>query len=288
MLVAILGIAIFIYPTAAAWISNVKHNTEVDGYVDSVDSLPTAESKKLLAAAREYNRELPAGPLRDPYALGENGQQTAVDGGSDLYFKTLSPPGSDTMARIRIPAIDVDLPVYHGTSEATLARGIGHLYGSSLPVGGVGTHSVLTGHSGFVKATLFDHIDSLKLTDTIVISVLGEDLYYEVDKIQTVLPNETDALRQVEGKDYLSLVTCTPTGVNTHRLLVRAKRVDAPAETKAGETVIADSSTAPPFPWWMLSLVGVPVVMYLLVRPKRITDGDDSEATTPPAEEATT
>jgi sortase A len=172
------------------------------------------------------------------------------------------------MARIRIPAIDVDLPVFHGTADATLARGIGHLYGSALPVGGPGTHAVLTGHNGFVQATLFDDIDQLTDGDTIVVSVAGEDLYYEVDQTLTVLPDEADALRQEPGHDYLTLVTCTPTGVNTHRLLVRAERVEAPSEEQT-RSIIADDTASAGFPWWALAIAGVGALTFVAIKPRR-------------------
>jgi len=268
MIIATVGIAVLMYPTAASWFSAWNHDTDVDGYVQSVERVPDEAITELLAAAREYNENLPTGPLRDPYALGADGQQTAIGDGAATYFDTLSAEGTDAMSRVRIPKIDVDLPVFHGTSEETLGRGIGHLYGSSLPVGGPGSHSVLTGHNGFVQATLFDDIDELVAGDVIVVSTFGEDLYYEVDQTMTVLPDDADALRQVAGKDYLTLVTCTPTGVNTHRLLVRAERIDAPAEG-AGVTTIEDMTDPAGFPWWAILVVGVPAVTFAVITPRR-------------------
>ncbi|WP_404430773.1 class C sortase [Microbacterium lacus] len=269
IIIAALGVGILVYPSAASWLSAMKHDTDVSGYVQSIENLPDAEVSELLDAAREYNKNLPAGPLRDPYALGADGQQTAVGGGTDVYFDTLSIDGSETMARVRIRAIDSDLPVFHGTDDETLARGVGHLFGSSLPVGGPNTHAVLTGHSGYVQSTLFDNLKDVELGDTIIVSVLGEDLYYEVDQIDTVLPNETDQLRQMPGQDLITLVTCTPTGVNTHRLLVRAERVDAPVGEDAGTTVIPNNIDPAGFPWWAVALVGVPLVAFLIIKPRR-------------------
>ena len=268
MLIATIGIVVLVYPTAASWFSAWSHDTDVDGYVQSVEQIPDEAVDEMLAAAEEYNENLPTGPLRDPYALGADGQQTAIGEGASAYFDTLAAEGTDTMARIRIPRIQVDLPVFHGTDEETLSRGIGHLYGSSLPVGGAGTHSVLTGHNGFVQATLFDDIDELVEGDVIVVSALGEDLYYEVDQTKTVLPDDAEDLRQVAGKDYLTLVTCTPTGVNTHRLLVRAERIDAPTEDSSVVT-IADTTDPAGFPWWALLVVGVPVLTFIVVMPRR-------------------
>jgi sortase A len=268
MLIATVGIAVLVYPTAASWFSAWSHDTDVDGYVQSVEQIPDEAVAEMLATAEAYNENLPTGPLRDPYALGADGQQTAIGDGAAAYFDTLSADGTDAMARVRIPRIHVDLPIFHGTDEETLSRGIGHLYGSSLPVGGPGTHSVLTGHNGFVQATLFDDIDELVAGDIIVVTALGEDHYYEVDQTTTVLPDEADELRQVAGKDYLTLVTCTPTGVNTHRLLVRAERVDAPTEGSS-VTTIDDTTDPAGFPWWALLVVGVPALTFVVVMPRR-------------------
>lgn len=236
--------------------------------MQSVEQAPDEAISEMLAEADAYNQDLPSGPLRDPYALGADGQQTAIGEGASAYFDTLRLEGTDAMSRVRIPRIDVDLPIFHGTGEETLSRGIGHLYGSSLPVGGAGTHSVLTGHNGFVQATLFDDIDQLVSGDIIVVTTLGEDLYYEVDQTTTVLPDDTEALRQVPGEDYLTLVTCTPTGVNTHRLLVRAERIDAPAEA-SGAATIADTTDPAGFPWWALLVIGVPALTFVILTPRR-------------------
>ena len=268
MLIATVGILVLVYPAAASWFSAWSHDTDVDGYVESVQHAPDDRIQALLAEARAYNDNLPAGPLRDPYALGVNGQQTAIGEGSAAYFNTLKLDGTEAMSRVRIPRIGVDLPIYHGTSERTLSRGIGHLYGSSLPVGGPGSHAVLTGHNGFVQATLFDDIDQLADGDLIIITTLGEDLFYKVDQIKTVLPDNTEFLRQVAGRDYVTLVTCTPTGVNTHRLLVRAERIPRPSEGST-ETSIANSTQPAGFPWWAAWVVGVPVIAFLVVRPRR-------------------
>lgn len=268
VVIATIGIGVLVYPTAASWFSAWSHDTDVDGYVSSVEQVPGDELTEMHDIAEAYNQNLPTGPLRDPYALGADGQQTAIGEGTDAYFDALATEGTEAMSRVRIPSIHTDLPIFHGTSEEVLSRGIGHLYGSSLPVGGPGTHSVLTGHNGFVQATLFDDIDELVAGDLIIVTTLGEDLYYEVDSIETVLPDDTESLRQVPGRDYLTLVTCTPTGVNTHRLLVRAERVDAPTD-EATVTTIADSTDPAGFPWWALLVVGVPALTAIVVAPRR-------------------
>lgn len=268
VIVAALGAGVLVYPMAASWFSAWRHDTEVNGYVQTVESIPGRELDALLDAAHEYNEVLPSGPVRDPYALGADGQRTDIGLGVDAYAQMLRIPGVEAMSRVRIPSIDVDLPIFHGTEEGMLSRGVGHLYGSSLPVGGSGTHTVLAGHTGFVQATLFDRIAELREGDLIVLTTLGEDLYYEVDQSIVVLPDETDALRQEAGHDYVTLVTCTPTGVNTHRILVRAERVDAPAESET-RSIVADDTAAAGFPWWALILVGVPALAAFVVTPRR-------------------
>lgn len=131
----------------------------------------------------------------------------------------------DSMARIRVPEINVDLPIFHGTSDQTLARGVGHFFGSALPVGGANTHAVLTAHSSLAEATLFDRLPELAVGDTLYIDVYGRTLAYQVDKVTVVLPDQLDDLAVVTGGDHVTLVTCTPYAVNSHRLLVRAVRV---------------------------------------------------------------
>lgn len=267
VVVTVSGVGFLLYPTAASWFSDRVHATEIDGYVSEVEGLPPAAQEELLSQAREYNAELPSGPLRDPYALNEQGERMSVGSGSDAYKKTLAVGDNGMMGRISIPSIHTNLPIFHGTSEAALDKGVGHLFGSSLPVGGIGTHSVLTAHSGYVSATLFDSLKQVAKGDVFSVTVVDKTIYYRVDKIQTVLPEDTDALRQVEGKDLITLITCTPTGVNTHRLLVRGERIPAPESADHSQT-FPSTVTDPGFPWWALALAGTAVVIIVLTRPK--------------------
>ncbi|MEC3854075.1 class C sortase [Paenarthrobacter ureafaciens] len=265
VLAAIFGVGVLLYPTAAAWFSDRVHATEISGYVDTVENLAPSARKSLLEEARTFNHELPSGPLRDPYALNDQGGQEMVGAGSDAYKKLLDIGPGGMMGRISIPSIKADLPIFHGTDENTLSKGVGHLFGSGLPVGGVGTHSVLTAHSGFVNATLFDKLDQVKLDDQFTVDVLGETLYYRVKDIKTVLPEETDDLRKKPGRDLVTLVTCTPKGVNSHRLLVQGERVDAPATSGPGS--LQSQAEDPGFPWWALLLTGASVVAVVITRP---------------------
>jgi len=268
-LTVLAGVATVLYPTAADWFSDRAHATEVSGYVSDTASATGGELRSMLDAARDYNDALPNGPLRDPYTLNGDGTADSIEDGRDTYLSKLSFRKDSPMARVRIPEIHVDLPIYHGTSEKSLDRGVGHLYGSDLPVGGSGTHAVLTGHSGIPSATLFTHLDELEEGDTFYIDVAGETLEYEVDRITVVEPNSVDELRQVQDHDYVTLLTCTPTGVNTHRLLVRGERV----ETSAADTVqsVGANSTDPGFPWWAIGLAGALGMSVFIAWPRRST-----------------
>ncbi|MEV7662048.1 class C sortase [Paenarthrobacter sp. NPDC089316] len=267
VLTAVIGVGILLYPTAAAWFSDRVHATEISGYVDAVNDIAPSAQAALLDEARQFNAELPSGPLRDPYSLNEKGEQAVIGAGSEAYKKLLAVGPGGMMGRISIPSIHADLPIFHGTDEDTLAKGAGHLFGSALPVGGTSTHSVLTAHSGFVNATLFDHLNEVVEGDVFSISVLGETIYYKVDQIRTVLPEQTDDLRKVDGKDYVTLVTCTPKGINTHRLLVRGERIDPPASDSA--QTMPSRAADPGFPWWALAIIGSVVLAIFATRPRR-------------------
>ena len=263
--VLVLGVAVLIYPMAARWFSDSSQAREVTGYSQAVAGLPSHQQSALLEAAQQYNADLPRGPLRNPYRPDGVAQQTAVGDFTEAYFAQLAVPGSETMGRLTVPAIGVDLPIMHGTDEATLARGVGHLFGSSLPVGGESTHSVLTAHSGFVTATLFDDLDRVVLGDTFTITVLGQEHHYRVDQIVTVLPTDSDELMVTEGEDYVTLVTCTPTGINTHRLLVRGERIDASEFTQTpSQVTMPGRGQAPGFPWWSVALGGAGLLGVLI------------------------
>lgn len=259
-----LGVAVLTYPSAAAWLSARDRYVEVSGYVNAAAELPSADQQRLLVDARTYNAQLPRGPLRDPYAIGPSGEQLADVADSEGYFRQLVVESTDVIARIRIPELGVDLPIRHGTTDDVLSRGIGHLFGSALPVGGPSTHAVLSGHSGAVNGIYFDQIDTLELGDTFSISVLGEDLHYEVDQILTVLPDEASALQVVEGRDIVTLLTCTPVGVNSHRLLVRGERVSPDDVDESTELAMPSAGEHPGFPWWVVSLSGGAISSFVL------------------------
>ena len=203
------------YPAISNYLSD-KYQSEVrTDYEAEVREIDDTALRKLRAAAETYNAALA------PIQFNREGIAAAtVD-----YHELLNPSGSGIMGYVEIPKIQVNLPIYHGTSETVLEEGVGHLIGSSLPIGGEGTHSVLTGHSGVAGKKLFSDLNQLQVGEVFYIKVLGETLAYEVTEINTVLPHETELLELVQGEDLCTLVTCTPFGVNSHRLLVRGTRV---------------------------------------------------------------
>jgi sortase A len=265
VLIAAAGLGVLLYPAAATWVSDRTHAAAVGAYVSTVDSMPPARVRELLADARDYNAHLPKGPLRDPYSASGAGKQTARGDGVDDYLHTLDVGPDTMMGVVAVPSIDVSLPIFHGTAADTLDRGVGHLYGTALPVGGAGTHSVLTGHSGIVGSTLFSNLHKVKPGDEVTVTVLDQTLTYRIDQIRTVRPEETDSLAPAPGKDYLTLVTCTPIGVNSHRLLVRGVRVPTGAAAEQRSAVVAGRPQVG-FPWWGLEGAGGLLVVLFLTR----------------------
>lgn len=261
-LLAMLGIGLLVYADAADWFSRFGHNSEISGYTQRVENTPSAERQRVLDAAYAYNESLEPGPLADPYV--SQAQDELLQ--SDVYLayeQMLSLSGTDAIGTVNYPELDIGLPVYHGTEEDTIAKGAGHLYGTSLPVGGPSTRAVLTAHSGLVHSKLFTPLLDAEIGDIFWISVLGEDHYYEVRETETVLPGETESLEIVDGEDWVTLFTCSPIGINSHRFLVHAQRIDGP---ELHDDVIGGQS--PGFPWWALwFILGSAVVAWLLFAP---------------------
>ena len=224
ILFAIFAIGLILYPLISNYVNNQYLSVVRSEYENTVKNLDSGVYDSAREAAQAYNEGL--NPIRY--------DKDAVEAASVSYYELLDLTGSGLMGYVEIPKIDVNLPIYHGTSEDVLQKGIGHLVGSSLPIGGEGFHSVLTGHSGLAGKRLFSDLDQLAPGDTFFLHVLGETLAYEVTEINRVLPYETGLLLAVPGEDLCTLVTCTPFGVNTHRLLVRGSRV--PYEKAAEET----------------------------------------------------
>lgn len=265
-LLAMAGIGALLYPSTANWFTALQHNGQISGYTEAVAAIPDATRKHQLQTARAYNAHLPQGVLRDPYtaSAGEPAQQAA----DRAYADVLRVSDGDVIGALSYPMLNISLPISAGTSDDVLRAGIGHLYGSSLPVGGESTHTVLTSHSGLANATLFTPLHDAEIGETFQLTVLGETRTYEVGRIEIVRPEQTESLRIVNGEDAVTLVTCTPVGVNSHRLLVHGTRVPNPAA--GGREGLAGDGVSAGFPWWAVGfLAGSGGVAYLLFAPPR-------------------
>lgn len=213
----IVGVALIAYPVISACFSAFNQTVAISNYQDTIDKLSHEEKEKELQKARDYNFE-----MEGIVSVDLSMSSSEEDGVSYLNVLDIG----EAMAYISIPKIDVYLPIYHGLSEDVLQSGVGHLETTSFPVGGNGTHAVLAGHTGLVRTKIFDDIDKLEINDKFYIDVLGETLAYQVDKIDVVLPDDTDTIVVEQDKDYITLITCTPYMINTHRLLVRGSRIE--------------------------------------------------------------
>ena len=251
ILVFFVGLAVMLYPTISDSI-NQRHQTQVvNSYNESVDKLSDADYTAYFKAADAFNQAIAA----DPEALYHADRFTS-------YNSTMDITGTGIMGYITIEKIGVELPIYHGTSDGVLQVAAGHLEGTSLPVGGESTHAVISAHRGLPSAKLFTNLDQLEVGDTFTITVLDRVLTYEVDQISIVLPTETDNLKVTEGKDYVTLMTCTPYGINSHRLLVRGRRIETPDKLKhirvtSEATKIEPIITAP--------IIALPLLLALLI-----------------------
>ena len=251
ILVFFVGLSVMLYPTVSDYVNQKNQSRAVASYSEEVENLSDVDYQAYFDAADDYNRRLAETP--DAFYRPEE-----VSG----YTDTLDVSGTGIMGYITISKIGVELPIYHGTSDGVLQIAAGHLEGTSLPVGGESTHAVISAHRGLPSAKLFSDLDKLEVGDTFTITVLDRVLTYEVDQISIVLPTETDLLQPVEGKDYVTLMTCTPYGINTHRLLVRGKRIEN-AENQKHIRVTADALRIEPI--IVAPALAVPMLLVLLV-----------------------
>ena len=216
ILIFLAGVGLLVYPTFSDWWNDLHQSRAIAGYVEKVSDMSDEKNRAMWEAAQAYNKKL----------LAKSGDRFALTyEEKEAYNKVLDVTGTGIMGYVNIPKIAVSLPIYHGTDPAVLEIAVGHIEGSSLPVGGKGTHCVISGHRGLPSAKLFTDIDRLKEGDTFQLQVLNRTLTYEVDQIRIVLPDQLEDLAIDPDKDYCTLVTCTPYGVNTHRLLVRGHRI---------------------------------------------------------------
>ena len=252
LLIFLAGLSLLLYPTISDYWNSFHQSRAIASYVDTVAELDDDAYQEIWEQAQAYNAALPRDDTR--FVPGEE---------EIAYYDTLlNISGNGIMGYLEIPSIEVTLPVYHGTDEAVLQVAVGHIEGSSLPVGGPGTHSVVSGHRGLPSATLLTDLDQLEIGDVFMLHVLDETLTYEVDQIHIVEPDDVSYLAIEEGEDLCTLVTCTPYGINTHRLLVRGHRIETQAEA-VSISVSADAIQISPM--IIAAALAVPVLLILLL-----------------------
>lgn len=260
VLILVIGLSLILYPSFANYWNSRTQSHTVAMYTEQVANFNTEEYDKLWSYAEIYNQSLTQ--RKNSYLLSED--QKAI------YDLILDVTGTGVMGYIEIPSIKVLLPIYHGTSDDILNVAVGHLEWSSLPVGGESSHCVLSGHRGLPSAMLFTDLDHMKVGDYFMLNVLDETLTYEVDQILIVEPHETEALLIQEGKDLCTLVTCTPYGINSHRLLVRGHRVENNAQTQTvrvtADAVIVEKLVVAPFV--LVPILLITLIILLIPKPK--------------------
>ena len=261
-LLFLLGLSILLYPTFSdAW-NQYRTAKLINTYETAVNDLPDKDYDRLWKEAKRYNREHTVNTFVD--AFDEKGDYIL----SDAYKKILDPDGEGLMGSIEIPKIQARIAIYHGISDDVLEKGAGHVEGTSLPVGGKSTHAVLAAHRGLPSAKLFTDLDQVEIGDIFFLHILGKTLAYKVDQIKTVLPSETEDLDIIKGEDHVTLLTCTPYGVNTHRLLVRGTRTKyVENKTEINDTVPQKLAQADPKKIMEIGLVvfAISVILLLIV-----------------------
>lgn len=245
------GVGLLLYPTVSNWWNSRTQSKAIADYDHAVETMDEETYNQILDAAKEYNVKLKQ----------ENTRIHNLTKAEEKEYKSiLDVSGTGIMGTVTIPVINVELPIYHGTSDSVLAIAVGHIPGSSMPIGGSGTHSVLSGHRGLPSARLFTDIDKLAPGDTFELRVLNELATYEVDQIRVVLPYEISELEIKLGEDQCTLVTCTPYGINTHRLLVRGHRI---ANDDTHVHITADAVQIEPM--IIAPIVAAPIIIFLLI-----------------------
>ena len=267
--ILIAGLSLLLYPSISDYWNSFTQSKVIVDYTKQIQDLDSEKYDRILQEAYSYNESLVG--RRNHYLLTEEQKEE--------YNELLNISGIGIMGYIEIPAISSTLPIYHGTSEAVLQIAVGHLEWSSLPVGGESTHCVLSGHRGLPSAKLFSDLDKIVVGDVFVLRILDEILTYEVDQILIVEPHETDALLIEEGKDYCTLVTCTPYGINTHRILVRGHRIENAEEARS---IRITSEAAVIDPLIIAPIVAAPILLVLFImlmmpKKKKYNGGENNE-----------
>ena len=251
------GAALFLYPAVSSYLAERHQISAVTEYDASVQEMQEEQLALEWRKAEEYNESLAGEPVHDPFLEG-SGMALPQN-----YLEVLRV--FDTMGTVEIPKIAATLPIYHGTDTETLEKGVGHLRQTALPIGGAGTHAVLTGHTGLPNAKMFDGLTKLEIGDKFYVHVLGETLAYEVDAINVVLPEEVELLDPISGEDHVTLLTCTPYGVNTHRLLVRGVRIPYVEEERVEQEAQQEGMTLLGKLILQASIVGGGVAVVLII-----------------------
>ena len=252
ILMLLIGLSLMLYPSLADWWNSFHSSRSIASYVEQVANIDDAQYEELWDAAWDYNQSLLHRP--NDFLLSDEQQE--------IYKSLLDFGGNGIMGYIEIPMIDVMMPIYHGTKESILQIAVGHLDWTSLPVGGAGSHCVVSGHRGLPSARLFTDLDKLKVGDVFMLHVLNEILTYEIDQILIVEPQDTDPLLIEPGKDLCTMVTCTPYGINSHRMLVRGHRIESQEEAKVIR-ITADAVRIEPL--MVAPFVAVPILLVLLI-----------------------
>lgn len=267
LVILLVGLGVMLYPTVSDYWNSFHQTRAINNYDEVVAELDETDYERLFSEAEAYNEHLRK--LGEPFS--QNDQL------ADEYYRVLDVAGNGIIGYITINKIGVELPIYHGTSDTVLNVAVGHLEGSSLPIGGKSRHSVLSAHRGLPSAKLFTELDKMEVADTFTITVLNQVLTYEVDQILIIEPEQMEALSVIDGGDYCTLMTCTPYGINTHRLLVRGHRI----ENEGGSIVVHKEAIRIP-PYIVAPAVAVPIGFLLLIvllivyrkKPAKITTTD--------------
>ncbi len=252
LVILLLGIALLLYPTVSDYYNSFHQTKAIAGYTEELTHIDEDRYAELWSAAEAYNASL----------VGRDNDYLLSDEQKAQYDELLNVSGTGIMGYIEIPTLRSTLPLYHGTDEAVLQIALGHLEWTSLPVGGESTHCVISGHRGLPSAKLLTDLDRLEPGDVFMLCILDKVLTYEVDQIKIVLPSDTEALKIVEGEDYCTLVTCTPYGINTHRLLVRGHRIENAEEARTA-VVTADAIQIDPL--IVAPIAAIPILLLLLI-----------------------
>lgn len=252
VLVFLLGVGVMLYPSVSDAVNRAHQSRVLEDYTQITAQMTKEANEEMLRKAQSYNDQI----RQDAKAILHPEEYPQ-------YESLLDPNGIGVMGSISIPKISTTLPIYHGTDEAVLQKGVGHLEGTSLPIGGQGTHAVLSAHRGLPSAMLFTKLDELEVGDTFQIQVLDRTLNYQVDKISIVLPHEIDLLAIDPEEDFVTLMTCTPYGINSHRLLVRGCRIADDARQ-----IVVSSEAARVEPMAVAAVLFLPILLIFLLIPK--------------------